>query len=79
MRILSKEKNVRAENREKRITEVKVDRKPVRFLMNAWNTFLNIVGGILATIGAFSLVHTDLRMEVMTIFNQFVDEVRLVF
>jgi len=77
--ILNKKMNARTENRERRVTEVKVDGKPVRFLMNAWNTILNIVGGVLATIGAFSLVHPDLRMEVMTIFNQFVDEVGLFF
>lgn len=79
MRIINKEKNARTENRERRVTEVKVDGKSVRLAMDAWNTFLNIVGGVLATIGAFSLVHPDLRVEVMTIFNQFIDEIGLFF
>ena len=67
------------EKRERKVTEVKVNGKSVRFALNAWNTLLNIVGGLLATIGAFSLVHPDLRLEVVTIFNQFLDEVGLFF
>ena len=79
MRVLNKHENRINENRERKVTEVKVDGKSVRFALNAWNTLLNIVGGVLATIGAFSLVHPDLRLEVVTIFNQFVDEVGLFF
>ena len=67
------------EKRKRKVTEVKVNGKSVRFALNAWNTLLNIVGGVLATIGAFSLVHPDLRLEVVTIFNQFLDEIGLFF
>ncbi|SEA69884.1 hypothetical protein SAMN05216349_12340 [Oribacterium sp. KHPX15] len=67
------------DNRERKVTEVKVNGKSVRFALNAWNTLLNIVGGVLATIGAISLVHPDLRLEVVTIFNQFLDEIGLFF
>ena len=79
MRVLNKHDNRINENRERKVTEVKVDGKSVRFALNAWNTLLNIVGGVLATIGAFCLVHPDLRLEVMTIFNQFLDEIGLFF
>ncbi|WP_031551750.1 hypothetical protein [Oribacterium sp. FC2011] len=79
MRVLNKHENRINENRERKVTEVKVNGKSVRFALNAWNTLLNIVGGVLATIGAFSLVHPDLRLEVVTIFNQFLDEIGLFF
>ena len=79
MRVLNKHENRINENRERKVTEVKVDGKSVRFALNAWNTLLNIVGGVLATIGAFSLVYPDLRLEVVTIFNQFLDEIGLFF
>ncbi len=79
MKLFNKQKKVMPKKEEKKITEVKVDGKPVKVAMNVWNMALNIVGGLLATIGAFSLVHPDLRIEVLSIFNQFIDEIELFF
>ncbi len=61
------------------VTEVKVDRKPVIIALKIWNILLSITGGILALIGAYSLIDSDLRMEIMTMFNQFIDEIGFFF
>lgn len=79
MKFFNNQKDTKPQKEEKKITEVKVDRKPVKVAMNVWNMALNIVGGLLAIIGAFSLVHPDLRLEVLSIFNQFIDEIELFF
>lgn len=59
------------------IKSIKVDNKNIIMAKNAWNIILSFIGGIFASIGAYSLVHPVLRLEMLTVFGQFLDEVGL--
>ncbi len=72
-------KETKVASTERKVTEVKVDGKTVKLAMNTWNIVLNCIGGVFAIIGAFSLVQPDLRMEIVTVFSQFIDEIGLFF